>query len=47
MLWYTTALRGRNLHAEECDRNYEDISDLRIRGNIDVMENAAYDYVQH
>ena len=32
---------------EECDPNYEDISDLRSRGNIDVMKNVAYDYVQH
>ena len=32
---------------EEPDPKYEDISDLRSRGNIDMKENAAYSYAQH
>ena len=32
---------------EETDTKYEDISNLRSPGNIDLKENAAHAYVQH
>ena len=44
---HTVDIRERPTVVLGPDTEYEDVSDVPSPGNINLKENAAYDYVQH